>query len=347
MCYVDSSGELCFGKSFSHASSFSEERAIVIETDDSDLMGFIDTSGNYILTPQADISCPFHEALHSSTPLLLPVLSTRTANRSFLSKRPLTILSTLEQKFLFSHPMVFYESKMAVFSFRSRMIPPNCWIPEEKLFLILLKSKRNTAPFSMPMAEKKNLQLRRKTKTITLSISKEKPLQTLVFDFLSLSLIQTIIAFIPSNADSSIINLEEVYLMQKKYSRRTFLAASAAAALLLTGCSGSPEDPAPSIPDSATPSPEPEPDDSIEKPADSNTETIKDIVWIIQPNTTAPEQPISLDMKKAALNRVDKSSSGYLLRLYHYRHRNAGLQPEQRYHDGHTSRNSRIHQPLV
>ena len=72
--------------------------------------------------------------------------------------------------------------------------------------------------------------------------------------------------------------------MQKKYSRRTFLAASAAAALLLTGCSGSPEDPAPSIPDSATPSPEPEPDDSIEKPADSNTETIKDIVWIIQPN---------------------------------------------------------------
>lgn len=63
MCYVDSSGELCFGKSFSHASSFSEERAIVIETDDSDLMGFIDTSGNYILTPQADISCPFHEGL--------------------------------------------------------------------------------------------------------------------------------------------------------------------------------------------------------------------------------------------------------------------------------------------
>lgn len=72
--------------------------------------------------------------------------------------------------------------------------------------------------------------------------------------------------------------------MQKKYSRRTFLAASAAAALLLTGCSGSPEDPAPSNPDSATPSPEPEPDDSIEKPADSNTETVKDIVWIIQPN---------------------------------------------------------------
>lgn len=63
MCYVDSSGELCFGKSFSHASSFSEERAIVIETDDSDLMGFIDTSGNYILTPQADIACPFHEGL--------------------------------------------------------------------------------------------------------------------------------------------------------------------------------------------------------------------------------------------------------------------------------------------
>ena len=26
-------------------------------------MGFIDTSGNYILTPQADISCPFHEGL--------------------------------------------------------------------------------------------------------------------------------------------------------------------------------------------------------------------------------------------------------------------------------------------
>ncbi len=57
-CYVDMSGKVSIDGPFSAAGDFCEERAVVEEDN---AFGFIDTNGNYIFKPQADVIANYHD----------------------------------------------------------------------------------------------------------------------------------------------------------------------------------------------------------------------------------------------------------------------------------------------
>lgn len=145
-CYVDTSGKVSIDGPFSAAGDFCEERAVVEEDN---AFGFIDTNGNYIFKPQADVIANYHDGFaFVRTPDFTGFLDKKGKKQSpsrtllirFLTSRAICSPGVK------SHSCVL---KTDMPLFHSKMLPPNSSIPKERLFLIFPISKKSMVRSAM------------------------------------------------------------------------------------------------------------------------------------------------------------------------------------------------------